>query len=574
MDFAPGLRLVRTYWVAVLSITLLACAAGYGASYLVDETYTASTRILVRAREARLLTSSGQDLSRTPGAIDSQMSKPLAQTYSGLVQSRIVAEQVVKDLELDTPRPKDESLLGQLRSTFKQWYYVAIAFAKYGFYAEPTPFEAAVGNVQRNVEAKPIKDSFLIEIAAKADDPQLAAALATSATGIFMRENHERFREGAATYSSFLQQEMENFRLRAVEAQQAVRRYKEEKGIADVAEQLRLSSSSLESAQSELRSTDAALEQARARYDSLQEAINRTPSTVSSTETVRGQSSGESPLTTSSVTVAEIGASTVTTEVPPSTAVIETGRSSTTTTNPGSTSTTHNGGQTTTTRNDTTTTQRSNTTTTEERTSVMPNRVYQDLAVTAAQVRAEIAGLEARRESLAAAVQQAAVSGLPEAEAQLGEMQLVASTAAEAYKRIGTMYESALLNDAWGTEEVSLVDPAAVPLYPDGPKRYLFAVIGLLFGIIGGIGTTYIIDGMRKAGMLKGRLLPEFRRPLPETYASTQTGSYASTHMGGSPALDTTLQTRMGPGPSYDTAMQMRTGPQGPSFDSHLEAYR
>jgi capsular polysaccharide biosynthesis protein len=55
-------------------------------------------------------------------------------------------------------------------------------------------------------------------------------------------------------------------------------------------------------------------------------------------------------------------------------------------------------------------------------------------------------------------------------------------------------YENAVINDARGTQEVSLVDSASAPVYPDRPLRHLFALIGLLCGLIGGTGVAFFID--------------------------------------------------------------------------------
>ena len=91
MDFTPGIELTRKHWRLIVIVAVLASSIAFGASYLFTPSYAATTQILVRAREARFLTSTGQDLSRQPGVVDSNLAKALAQTNAGLVSSRLMS---------------------------------------------------------------------------------------------------------------------------------------------------------------------------------------------------------------------------------------------------------------------------------------------------------------------------------------------------------------------------------------------------------------------------------------------------------------------------------------------------
>ena len=112
MDFTPGIATVRTHWKLIGTVALLAAVIAYAVSFLFSPSYSASSKILVRAREARFLTSTGQDLSRQL-IPDSTLAKSLGQTNDGLVKSRALAEDVVNTLKLDG-RPADTSLPGAI----------------------------------------------------------------------------------------------------------------------------------------------------------------------------------------------------------------------------------------------------------------------------------------------------------------------------------------------------------------------------------------------------------------------------------------------------------------------------
>src|SRR4051794_27778479 len=110
-----SLRPVLTRWRFVVGVALLAALLAFAASFLFTARYSATSGVLVRARETRLLTSTGEDLKSQP-VIDSTLAKSLVQTNSALVTSRSVAEEVVRRIGLDQIRPQDDSFFGAIRS--------------------------------------------------------------------------------------------------------------------------------------------------------------------------------------------------------------------------------------------------------------------------------------------------------------------------------------------------------------------------------------------------------------------------------------------------------------------------
>ena len=132
-------------------------------------------------------------------------------------------------------------------------------------------------------------------------------------------------------------------------------------------------------------------------------------------------------------------------------------------------------------------------------TAVAPNRLYQDLQKELSDVKAQIASLKAQRTALAASlVTPASNTGLlPQQEAKLNELELALSTREAAYRSIRASYDGAILNSAQGADEVTQVDHATAPLYPDKPVRWMFALLGLVLGVVAGIGLAYLIERRR-----------------------------------------------------------------------------
>jgi len=220
-----GLEAIRRNFRLIVIVAIGAMIVAYAGSYLFGTVYSATTTILVRAREARFLTSTGQDLSTQPGVIDSSLAKALSQTNSGLIKSREVAERVVNELKLDTPRPESGSIFNAALSSLKRAFNVARALIAHGFYAEPSSrYEGAVASTQGQLSATPIKDSYLIEVKASAGEAKLAAAMADAASDALLDVSKTRFQQDARTYRDFLKERVDTARAEVDAAERVIQR--------------------------------------------------------------------------------------------------------------------------------------------------------------------------------------------------------------------------------------------------------------------------------------------------------------------------------------------------------------
>lgn len=413
--------ILRRHWGVIVLVTLLSGVIAFGASFLWSPRYLGVNHVLVRVREARILSATGEDLSKQPTVIDTSIAKSVAQTHSNLLTSRDLAERVVKDLNLDQ-RQQDQTFFAQLRRFFKDAYRTGVDLIRYGYHAEPTPYEGAVVNVQTSLEGRPVKDSYVVQIRASADDPQLAAAIADSASKNLIAMSAERAQHDSDRHAQFLKDQVARLQAQVRAAETAVQQYKEQQGITDVGEAIRLDVQAEQTLRASARDTEADLAAATAERETLEAELRRVAPTESTSST------------------------------------IETGRSTTTTT------------------------------------STTPNRVYQDLKSRISEVTARIASLEARRSALMALLTPLQAQPLPAREARLRELELNLSIANDAFRNVRSDYEAALKNSEQGVAEITQVDKAGVPLYPESPQRYLFLVVGLLLGALGGTGLAYYLD--------------------------------------------------------------------------------
>jgi uncharacterized protein involved in exopolysaccharide biosynthesis len=404
MDFTPGVDLFRGYWKTIAIVAVAAGVISFMASYLLTPHYSSTTRVLVRARAATILSSKGQDLSNTQ-VFDSTLGKPLGQTHAEMLKTRALAERVVADLNLDQ-RPIDQSTYAQVKRGVRKVVRVASDVLVHGYYTEPTRYNGTVSEVYQNLEGKPLKDSYIIEVTASADDPILAAAIADSATKNLIALSNERFQKEAARYRDFLKGQVDRAQSQVDTTERAKQQYLLDNQIPDDRKNLSI----------DLRDTTVQLAAIKAQYDEVAQRLANLSQTESGSQT------------------------------------ITTGRSSTTVT------------------------------------SVAQSRMYQDLRSQVTTLASQVAALQARRDSLAGLLGPNPTSLPPAIQAKLTELELARASASDLYNTLRAAYEQAVLNSADSPVEVSQVDAANVPLYPDRPLRYLFLLIGLIVGIAGGTG--------------------------------------------------------------------------------------
>jgi uncharacterized protein involved in exopolysaccharide biosynthesis len=269
---------VKTYWRLPV-IAVLAGLLAYIGSFVVSPTYASGTRVLVRGKDSTLLSASGSRLSNQPNLIDSQLAAVLSSTNAALVSSNDIAERVVDELHLDVEKPKPSGVFGHTRRFFAGTYKRSRAILTHGFYKKPGPREAAIQGVQSGLKAKAVKDSYVLEVLAAADNPDLAAKIANSAADQLVAVNSRRASSEADAYRDFLRKEVEKATKAGADASRAVASFKAANGIAD-ATGAKISSDQAEQLRREISTTSADLTAAQAKAAELSAQLASTSPTA------------------------------------------------------------------------------------------------------------------------------------------------------------------------------------------------------------------------------------------------------------------------------------------------------
>jgi uncharacterized protein involved in exopolysaccharide biosynthesis len=302
LEATAGIELVQRRWRLVAAVTVLTAIVAFLASYLWTPRYTATTNVLVRPLSARFMTSTGQDPSRQSLVVPANSGSSLGETYGRLLTSRALAGAVVDDLHLDK-QAEDPSPLVQARHAVGKVKTIAWDILVYGYYEEPSPYDAAVGAVQGGLAGTPVKDSYVLEVKASADKPELAAAIANSAAKHLVEQARQRDLADAATHRDFLKEQLGRTSDDVQAAAQAVSTYKQQNGLTDIDTTLTLNAKDVDSTRQDLADNDVQLAAARAELSELKRQMGQVSTTDSNSSTIETGRSTTTLTTTNGSTV-------------------------------------------------------------------------------------------------------------------------------------------------------------------------------------------------------------------------------------------------------------------------------
>ncbi len=196
------------------------------------------------------------------------MSREFFETQNLIIQSRGVAERVVERLGLAS----DPTFFGQ--EDTGDW--------------EPVSKEVAAQHLQSKLTLDPIKDTRLVRLRVRDDDPERAAALANMVADAYIEKTMEDRLGSTAAAAEWLAQQLDSTRKDLNESEYALHEFKKEHNVLSV---------SVENRQNllaeEIREYNERLTDTRARRIELQARLERLKSARSHPEAVQGGTQGD-----------------------------------------------------------------------------------------------------------------------------------------------------------------------------------------------------------------------------------------------------------------------------------------
>lgn len=264
--------LVSRWWRSAV-IGVLGGLLAFGASFALSDTYASSTRLLIRGREASFLTDRAESVSQQPGIVDASFAKTLGETQAGVVTSEQMATAVVDRLGLDRKPTKKEGLLTRGVRQGILVYAKTKAVLAHGFYHRPTKREQAISNVHTGLFAKPLKDSYILEIAGTADTPEGARDIANAAAALLVSSGGSRAKSDATRYATTLQEQLATAAADAAAARTAIADYKTAHGITSVENEIALDASAIGELRSQSANNEVNLAGAKSQLKSIEQSL-------------------------------------------------------------------------------------------------------------------------------------------------------------------------------------------------------------------------------------------------------------------------------------------------------------
>lgn len=410
------------YW-RIIAVATIGGLLAFMGSFLVDERYESSTRLLIHGRDATFLSSTGQDLTAQPGVIDSSLATSLASTYAGIATGRTVATTVVDENNLDEQEPRS-GFVATVAKGLAWTYRCGRAFITSGFCAPVDEYEKAVLEIQEGTSVEPLganaggtaglSGSYVLEIRASGSTPERAQLITDAVADELVAASRTRFTVDSTDSIESLQTLVAEAEETLAQRSRRLARFANENGIVSADGNGSLSAATNEQLELELISARAEEADLRARLTSIASSLRAIPAQETERQT------------------------------------IDTGRSRTEVNTSGS------------------------------------SNVYNELLVQQRQLQSELDGEAARVDQLTRALQGRPVIEDNAVAAELAARQAAVERAERTLTDLSDQLRALQITAAQGPADLTRLDEASLPTYPAEPKRYLYLALGLLIGAVAG----------------------------------------------------------------------------------------
>jgi uncharacterized protein involved in exopolysaccharide biosynthesis len=247
MEVIAILDVLRRHVILIVSLCVVTALAGYGISFirpLIPEQYEVSALVLVRPTEAiKITASAGKEYMDFPVG-QTPVVESASKTYIRIIESPALVSQVVRELELDKPRPRPKTVcagditfdliaacLNALSDEVEPYIKDTVAFAKYGRVLKDDEFTKAIKKVTGNLLLKSYEDTYVVEIQYRDEEADRAAAVANTLARLFINFLNEMRSSEAEELVSRVKRDVEGSHQQLVEARERLREYKESQGV-------------------------------------------------------------------------------------------------------------------------------------------------------------------------------------------------------------------------------------------------------------------------------------------------------------------------------------------------------
>jgi polysaccharide biosynthesis transport protein len=276
------LRIVlkRKWWIASAA-TIVTLIASFH-TLMQTPIYRATTTIQIERSAARVVDYKDGTAGSEGFSYDER--EFLATQYE-LLRSKALAERVMEALSLDLDRKPTiqrgdaanaddaqdrDDFIGKITATLKKRREPSVKDS------QTLDRESVIQSLRGSVSVEPIRNARLVEIHADGSDPQLAARIANTWAQTYISSNLERRLDASSYAKTFLEQQLAKTKEKLEQSELQLNQYTRQKQIVNVDEKTNLTAQSLQ----EFTAALAKAEQERIRTESIYEEARKNLSTA------------------------------------------------------------------------------------------------------------------------------------------------------------------------------------------------------------------------------------------------------------------------------------------------------
>lgn len=267
--------LKRKWWI--VSAALLCLAAATLLTLLQTPIYRATTTVQIDRNAARVVDYKDGTANTEQASYDE---REFLFTQYELLKSKALAERVMETLQLDLERkraqPRDgnaqsppaaegDDLVGKIMTTLRKRREPSVRDTQH------LDRESVIGSLRGAVSIEPVRNARLVKIHADGSDPALATRIANTWAQTYIATNLERRFEASSYAKTFLEQQLAKTKEKLEESELQLNQYTRQKQIVAVDEKTNLNAQALQ----EFASALAKAEQERIKADANYVEVKR-----------------------------------------------------------------------------------------------------------------------------------------------------------------------------------------------------------------------------------------------------------------------------------------------------------
>ncbi len=495
MEFRQFLSIINQHKHMIILMCISAVVTAIALTYAVSEKYTTSTIVIIRPKKSLSMVPKREEMLSFPVSYFTPVATA-TKTYAEIIQSRAIAERVVKVLGLDSFKREAGTGLKYywrtVKSKTKEMIGKAWILLKHGRIVEGADYDYAVSSIQKSLTVKPTKETYLFEITADSRSPVAAASIANTAAKVlvdYLRELSVLEQKYARNFS---EEKLESSKKRLSDAKTALKDYKKNSGITSITDEIELELESLVDMEGELETLGSEIKGQVAKENEIVLQLAELEKTSNAVTRIT-----DNPL------IRELNMQLVTKdielagllkrytpeyrEVKALQAEINKIKTKLKQEAPNS-----NGGK-----------------------ALSVNSIYQGLLSELVDIRVALKFLKAKNDNMTLVFQKKKrlIEEMPQKESTLSELELNVKLSEETYSLIAIEYEELCMAEGLSAPNISAIHNAVPPLYPVGPIKIHHAILAGILSIIVGVGIALMSEYMNTT--IRTRIEAESSLELP-----------------------------------------------------------